>query len=170
MRDWALELIGWVAAACLFVAVQTGPSDAGPSPESPHPIPAAPLTDRLESYEVYDGDTLTACTIDLGYGIILRDSVRIVGVDAPELSGNHRNAGLVVRAAAAVWLAGHDSLWLIGRGRDKYGRILGDIQPPGVGQSLSEWLIERGYAHPYDGTGKRPEWTKAELERIADGQ
>lgn len=134
----------------------------------PHPIPARPYVDRLESYHVYDGDTLTNCTIDLGYGVVLRDAIRIVGIDTPEVSGSQRPAGVAVRDAAATWLSGADELWLIGRGRDKYGRILGDVQPPGVGQSLGEWLIEKGYAHAYDGRGSRPEWTADELRRIAD--
>ena len=153
-----------VCMAVLFVC--TAVSQFAPSATTPHPIPAAPYTDRLESYHVYDGDTLTHCQIDLGYGITLSDSIRIVGVDTPEVRGASARAGLAVRDAASEWLSTHETLYLIGRGRDKYGRILGDVQPLGVGQSLSEWLIEKGYAHRYDG-GKRPEWKTEELERIA---
>ena len=133
------------------------------------PIEARPLTDRILSYTVYDGDTLTRCEIDLGYGITLRDSVRIVGVDTPEVTGTHREAGLVVRAAAKAWLGGHRELWLIGHGRGKYGRILGDVRSPGVGQSLGEWLLEKGYAKPTGKGGKRYPWSAEELERITSG-
>lgn len=131
------------------------------------PVPARPLVDRIESYTVYDGDTLSGCRIDLGYGITLTDSVRIVGVDCPEVTGPSREAGLLVRDAVKAWLANHRELWLIGRGREKFGRILGDVHPPGVGQSLASWLLEKGYAKPTGEGGKRPAWSQAELDAIA---
>lgn len=133
-------------------------------------VPVQPYVDRLESWGVHDGDTLSPTIIDLGYGVLLRDRIRIIGIDAPEVFGEQRPAGLVVRDAAAGWLSQHKDLWFLGNGRDKYGRLLGDVQPRGGGQSLGEWLIENGYAHSYDGKGERPEWTEAELRRITEGK
>ena len=159
-----------LASAILFFAVSGLRPSAEKWQTEPQPIAARPYTDRLESYTVRDGDTLTQCTIDLGYGVVLRDSVRIVGIDTPEITGEHKAAGLVVRDAVREWLGSHKELWLIGRGRGElYGRILGDVQPLGAGQSLSAWLLAKGYAKHSLPHGKRPEWTKAELERIVDG-
>jgi endonuclease YncB( thermonuclease family) len=187
---WTLVAVGVVAAIVLIVMLALACAYDIPDPDgfpppppppmpprralslaAPQPIEARPLTDRLESYHVYDGDTLTQCTIDLGYGVVLRDSIRIVGIDCPEVTGDHKEAGIVVRDAAWGWLVKHHKqnnreLWLIGTGRGKYGRILGDVQPLGVGQTLGQWLLEKGYAKPTGKGGKREPWTEEELERI----
>lgn len=99
--------------------------------------------------EVHDGDT-ARLVLDLGWHITLTENVRLLGVDAPELS---TAAGKVVRdfvqgllpAGAAVTFASHEL--------DKYGRPLGRLTLPD-GRDLSAVLIETGHGVPYDG-GKR---------------
>ncbi|OHB78643.1 MAG: hypothetical protein A2W31_15230 [Planctomycetes bacterium RBG_16_64_10] len=166
------ELLGAVIVALVatasLVLLSGMAADITPVPSEPTPIVARPLTDRLVAWTLYDGDTLTNCQIDLGYGITLTDSVRIIEIDTPEVTGPSAAAGTIVRDRTKVWLASHKELWLIGRGREKYGRILGDVQPVGGGQPLSQWLLKNGYAKPTSDTGKRPVWTPDELQRIVE--
>ncbi len=102
-----------------------------------------PLSVTLWEYRgvivsVYDGDTLRA-DIDLGFGIWKRgESLRLFGLDTPELHGETRVAGLYARDALRDRLPAGKPCWVrtikpstltvpqIER-REKYGRWLATI-------------------------------------------
>lgn len=124
----------------------------------------------IRGFSVYDGDTLTNVTLDLGWSVWLAtQEIRINGVDAPELADARQRP-----AAAAVrdWLARRlDPLRGAGlrvvseaRDRDKYGRVLGDVAG-GTMLSLRSDLLAAGLVKPYAG-GAKPPWTDDELAAV----
>ena len=53
--------------------------------------------------KVYDGDTITV-DIDLGFGITFNDkSIRLSGIDTPEIRGEERLEGLRQRFNWKIW-------------------------------------------------------------------
>ena len=122
---------------------------------------------------VYDGDGVFDANIDMGMNLWHRKDLRLYRVDTPELRGNHRKAGLVVRDFVRELILGKTVV--INTQRDKtgkYGRLLVDIQiisdDGHIHEDLSELLINKGYAKPYFG-GKKDEWRTEELEAITRG-
>ena len=108
---------------------------------------------RVESN--YDGDTLR-CEFDLGFGIKYYNSIRLDGVDTPELRGGTaltraaaRLARDVVRdlVAEAEEVVFHSTVWA-----GKYGRPVGRLYIDG--KDIAEILIERKLGVAYSG-GKR---------------
>lgn len=104
-----------------------------------------------EVYEVIDGDTVDI-RIDLGFDVMIRLRIRLLGVQAPELRGTSKAKGL----AAKEWLTGALSrnaatLKVITtkvNGNDKYGRILGTfICDRG---NINQALVLEGHATPYE--------------------
>lgn len=51
---------------------------------------------KAEIIDVYDGDTVTA-VVDLGFLHFQEMKLRLYGIDTPELRGEEREQGLVVR-------------------------------------------------------------------------
>jgi len=122
----------------------------------------------VKSYEVTDGDTVKV-SLDLGFDLSYRVAVRVQGVDTPEPAEiSQRSAARVATAAVRDWLSrikpGCLKVESIRLG--KYaGRIIGDLVDTGRGGRLSAWLLDEGFAKPYDG-GKKQHWTDEELLAI----
>ncbi len=99
--------------------------------------------------KVIDGDTVHA-EIDLGLGVFLHRSIRLTGVDTPELTKSPEPAKKSKKFTSDFVIASVCSIenpkW------DKYGRVLADIVCDG--KSLSEALIKNGLGKSYNG-GKR---------------
>lgn len=78
--------------------------------------------------EVYDGDTIRV-DIDLGFGVWKHNEpIRLLGLDAPEVRGDEREQGLVVRDALRELIgAGEVIIRTEKDASDKYGRYLGEI-------------------------------------------
>lgn len=94
---------------------------------------------------VYDGDTVTLL-VEIG-GSMCKISVRVVGVDAPEMRGRGAAEAACAQAvrAAVVRFLGRDALVHVDyHGTDKYGRVLADIIKDG--ESLSKWRAEASFA------------------------
>ena len=117
----------------------------------------------VEINRVVDGDTIDV-TIDLGFDLFKKERVRVAGVDTPE----KRTRNLEEKALgidATNWIkerlnsaiAGEEDLLirteLVG-GMGKYGRLLGWLYIGDQEISLNEQMIEKGYAHAYDGGTK----------------
>ena len=97
---------------------------------------------------VYDGDTLTA-EFDLGFDLKLTESVRLLGIDAPEVRGESKEFGFISRDYLKDRINGQDVLILVPKKeREKYGRILGIIKYEGV--DINSELLELGLAKEYD--------------------
>lgn len=111
--------------------------------------------------KVYDGDTITlASYLPIPNSPLYRFSVRLNGIDTPEIKGKTRTEkDLAQNAKNAL------SDFILGKvvelrniANEKYGRILADVY---LGPTnVNEWMIENGYAIAYSGgTKERPaEW------------
>ena len=111
----------------------------------------------VEYIRNYDGDTLTVNipTVHplLGHDIL----VRVVGVDSPEIEGKNqceRVAARRIQVQVQKWLKNAARIDLKNVQRDKYFRVLADVQLDGT--SLSKKLLDNKLAVPYDGGTKHP--------------
>jgi micrococcal nuclease len=104
---------------------------------------------------VYDGDTIWV-DLDLGFGIWLRNqSIRLKGIDTPEVRGSEKIKGRVSRDRLIELLesAERDSSLTIQTTKDKqkgkYGRILGEVFIENEKRSLNQILLDEGLAVEY---------------------
>lgn len=116
---------------------------------------------EAEIVEVIDGDTIVA-DIDLGFRIWLRhESLRLWGVDTPEVRGAEKAAGLEVRDLVASWLpVGQKTLIRTledNVGGDRTGslhRYLVVVCPEGWSESVNARLLREGLAELSTGSKK----------------
>jgi endonuclease YncB( thermonuclease family) len=130
----------------------------------------------FELIRVLDGDTVEGYA-DLGFYISRRVTVRLNGINAPETHGDaEKSVGLLVKACVEKWFkvaaaTPNQSLWLVSKEVDKYGRVLGEIELRPVlafspaPASLNAWLISIQLVQTYWGGTKRP-YTPQELSVI----
>lgn len=90
---------------------------------------------------VVDGDTVYV-TLDLGWHISLYSSVRLAGIDTPEMN---TDAGKVAKVRAEQILTVGLVVTVVSHKLDKYGRILGTVVLPG-GASFGEIMLGEGHA------------------------
>ena len=122
---------------------------------------------------VIDGDSLEV-DLDLGLRVHRIDSMRIMGVDTPEIRSSdpvHKEAGFAVKAVVEKLLKDKDLL-VLSEKMDKYGRVLGDVCVQlGVEADvskfivLSAFLLEHNLGRPYEG-GSRGPWDPEQLTAI----
>lgn len=118
--------------------------------------------------KVYDADTITiASKLPYDESPLYRLSVRLNGIDTPEMKGKDVSSEEKVAAKAArdfVYnLVFNKFVRLENIESEKYGRILADVY---IGEiHLNELLLKEGYAVKYDGgTKKKPtSWLKYKL-------
>ena len=113
--------------------------------------------------KVYDGDTITiASKLPFDNSPLYRLSVRLNGIDAPEIKGktdDEKIASKQVKDALSNLIL-NKYVTLKNIQSEKYGRILADVY---IGDlHVNEWLIKEKYAVKYDGgTKKTPvSWLK----------
>lgn len=99
-------------------------------------------------HRIIDADTIVV-TADLGWRIQLKTSVRLFGVNAPELNTAEGQAALhfvqaILQPGDEVLVVSHK---LLGN-TDKYGRVLASLTLPD-GRDLSTLLLQGDYAVPY---------------------
>ena len=113
-------------------------------------------TYKAHVIKVYDGDTITVM-IDQGLNTFRKESLRLEDLNAPEVRGEEREAGLVSRDALREKI--FDKEIIIKTKKDKtgkYGRFIATIFLPysiiteteGEGGliNINEWLIDNNYA------------------------
>jgi len=106
--------------------------------------------------KVYDGDTITV-DIDLGFGMWMKkQSIRLYGIDTPEVRGEEREQGLISRDVLREWIPLESSITLqtFKDKKGKYGRWLGvilipDTENENILVNLNEKLVTEGYAKTY---------------------
>jgi micrococcal nuclease len=100
--------------------------------------------------EVYDGDTFTAL-VDLGFNIHFRFKIRLAGVDTPEVRGEERSEGLVVRDAVRTLIHQKDVRIIVHK-QGKYGRYVAEVfvTMMDTEMNLSEYLVSMGMAKRVD--------------------
>ena len=139
-----------VAAFCAAVVV-LAPIASVARESLPGPVPA-------EVVEVIDGDTLKV-RAHIWLGQAVETSVRLDGINAPELKGDCA-AERRLAAAAKDYLArrlADGAVSLRDITYDKYGgRVVARVDDA-AGRDLAAELVAAGFALPYDG-GKRGTW------------
>jgi endonuclease YncB( thermonuclease family) len=99
---------------------------------------------------VHDGDTVNV-KLDVGFDLTVYTRVRILGINAPELSTAE---GKRARDYAQTLLAPGSDVMVISHGWDKYGgRIDGEVQfrTAGIFVDFATTMLNAGQAKPYDG-------------------
>lgn len=100
--------------------------------------------------KVVDADTLKVY-VDLGFDIWVRQTLRLRGIDAPEVG---TKAGDEARAFVRSLLKEADEIVICSSRSDKYDRYLADVFiPRAVGEDifLNSFLLQKGLAVRYDG-------------------
>ena len=111
-----------------------------------------------ELVRVYDGDTIT---VDIAeWPPVVGDdiSIRVRGLDTPEIRGKCDSEKAMARAARdrlREMLEGAESIELVDYERGRYFRLVATVMADG--KDVAETLIGEGLARPYDG-GKRERW------------
>ena len=124
---------------------------------------------KVKITRVVDGDTVDA-ELDLGFDIIYRDRIRLMGIDTPESrtrNKREKSLGLESKVRLKELCSVHKGNILLKtakEGKGKFGRILGDLYPIDSKVSLNAMLVTEGHARPYFGGSKNEtgEWTKEE--------
>lgn len=107
--------------------------------------------------KVYDGDTITiASKLPFSDSPLYRLSVRLNGVDTPEIKGKTEDEKLAAKYSrdALSNLILNKFVSLKNIKTEKYGRILADVYCGDL--CVNEWLIKEKYAVKYDGGTKNP--------------
>ena len=118
--------------------------------------------------KVYDGDTITiaAQLPNITNNIkIYRFSVRLLGIDSPEIKGhtqNEKNAAIASREALHTLIFGK-IIELRNNSNEKYGRILADVyltnctfgNESDTLLHVNKWMLDNKYAIPYNGGTKQ---------------
>jgi len=114
----------------------------------------------LKVTSIYDGDTFRADIKDYPAVIGKRMSIRISGIDTPEMRSKCSKEKELARAAKKLTvslLRGADHIELRNIKRGKYFRLLADVYVDGI--SIADELLKGGYAVKYDG-GTKIDWCK----------
>ena len=116
--------------------------------------------------KVYDGDSITiAAKLKVEDALLYRFSVRLNGIDTPEIRGKNedeKEAAKNARDALSNMIL-NKNIVLKNVDNEKYGRILADVYLEDI--HINEWLIKERYAVRYDGGAKKsPEsWLKYKM-------
>ena len=109
----------------------------------------------------YDGDTITFNLPDLHPIIGEKISVRVNGIDTPEIKGNCEKEKYKAQQAkemVAEILKDAEQITLKNMERGKYFRIAADVLIDG--EDLGDMLVEAGVAVRYGGRKKSHKWCK----------
>jgi hypothetical protein len=114
-----------------------------------------PPVSRGKVIKVYDGDTITiASKLPFNDSVIYRFSVRLIGIDCPEIKGStdiEKKLAILSRDALHKLIFGK-IVRLEDVGTEKYGRLLANVYLDDI--NVSDWMIQSGYAVKYNG-GKK---------------
>ena len=96
---------------------------------------------------IYDGDTIT-CTVKCGFGVeLVKQKIRLYGINCPEVRGESRELGLIARDKLREKILGKEIyLKTVKDKKGKYGRYLGTVFFEG--ENINEWLVQNNLAVP----------------------
>jgi len=109
----------------------------------------------------YDGDTITVNIPDYPPLIGQKISIRINGIDTPEIKGKSEKEKTLDRTAKKLvnsLLKNAKEIELKNMQRGKYFRIVADVYYDK--KNLADILIKNNLAVPYDGGTKTKDWSK----------
>ena len=113
---------------------------------------------KAKVLSVYDADTCTLL-IDVGFNMFLKEKVRFMGIDTPEIrtrNPKEKALGLEARDWVREQILKKDVMFVAHK-EGKFGRYLVDIFMGDTTVTINNLLIEKGYAKIYNG-GKREKW------------
>ena len=130
-----------------------------------HTIPFIPPITRGLVIKVYDGDTITiASKLPYENSSLYRFSVRLNGIDAPEIKGKTEDEIIAATTAknALEKLILHKYVILKNTNTEKYGRILADVYLERADDRrkncenlhINKWLLDNKLVVPYNGKTK----------------
>ena len=108
---------------------------------------------RAEILTVIDDDTVRL-RLDLGDPTYRRHSVRLLGVNAPEVVGETRAAGEEARDWLWELVSGKKLRVRTIRDRRSFARYVADVyveKHDGTLLSVADWMVQMGYAVPVEG-------------------
>ena len=114
-----------------------------------------PAVTRGKVVAIYDGDTITVAARHLRRGRPYLFSVRLAGIDSPEIRGKSEKEKEAARASRDFLreqILGK-FVTLSSVKTEKYGRLLATVLYRG--RDVNQLMVDRNYAVPYDG-GKKP--------------
>ena len=136
--------------------------------------PCEYIYDVVAVTKIVDGDTLD-CVFDLGFDVMFKSRVRLLGIDTPESRTRNLNEkvyGLISKKHLKSWvhwavMSDRDDIEIQVRcpekdRRGKFGRILGEIwvnctedgHDFNGWSNVNQWMCEHGYAVGYWGQNK----------------
>lgn len=122
-------------------------------------LPFIPLIEYGKVIKVYDGDTITvASKLPFDDSPIYRFSVRLAGIDSPEIKGQSlTEINLAIKSRDALHKLIYGKVVEIRNHRkEKYGRLLADIYFNDI--HVNQWMINNNLAVIYNGGKKnRPD-------------
>ena len=128
-------------------------------------VPFVPPVNFGRVIKVYDGDTITIASKIKGLkdSPLYRFSVRLNGIDTPELKGGKNEQEKQVAIMARDWLSGkilNKNIELHDVQTEKYGRLLAEVWFDD--KNMNKEMIAQRFAVEYDGgTKKSPDdWLK----------
>ena len=119
--------------------------------------------------KIVDGDTVDVL-IDLGFDVMTRQRVRLLGIDAPESRTSdavEKVYGKLAKKRMTSWCT-----WAVAceddevhvelrcpasDSRGKFGRVLGElwVYDSGDWTNVNRWMCENGHAVPYQGQNRQ---------------
>ena len=107
-----------------------------PTPCDPEGIPAT-------FTRIIDGDTFEM-QAHLPLGVHADVTVRLLGIDTPEMRGLQRSLGIKAKLFVETWSGTYPDVYIFPEGRGKWGRLLARVCNAG-GQCLDEELRKHGH-------------------------
>ena len=105
---------------------------------------------------VYDGDTIHVVFRMPNSNECYKWIIRMIGIDTPEMKSKNTNEKqLAIKARDFLRSLILDKIIMVEcLDFDKYGRLLGNLYVEGNETTISNQMIEKGYAKAYDGGTK----------------
>ena len=101
---------------------------------------------------IYDGDTIRV-DIDLGFGVIFKNqSLRLLGIDTPEVRGEERSQGLISKKFVEERIPVGTVIKIVTERdrKEKFGRYLATVFYGESSKNLNEELLQNGMARLYE--------------------
>lgn len=159
LRSWLVVTSGIATIATLAALAAFSSSVASADSRCTHDATAFRCVRYVKNY---DADTITVDIPDTHPLIGKRISVRVRGLDTPEIKGTlpcEKEAARTAQRLVENLLRRAQRIDLTAVARDKYFRILADVKVDE--QSLTEVLLKNHLAYAYDGGTKRKmDWCK----------
>lgn len=146
--------------------------DPNPDPKIPAPFvdhtdyfpitykdtkPFVPQITQGKVIKVYDGDTITIASRFYDDPCIWRFSVRLRGIDTPEMKGGNVLERIKAKEAQSALerLIFMKMVKLKNVSTEKYGRVLADVYLDDL--HINQYMLDNRYANSYNGR-KKKEW------------